>query len=493
MRSISGRAARSSSSSSNSDRSSQSGSHNKKLFDGLQQIGKTLSMSRTKDTGGEREDDVLRDDCRDLAAAWKPVASPANISTRGQKSKEDDVLRDDSRNLVVVPSPAGDSRGSGGLARVSTLGLERSRNLADASSPTGNSSGTASPVNKERLNSARNKFRSSVRAMMFARSMKQTAEPDISPVSTPPPPADTSGTIVVEPLTPEKLNGRGDNFFFSAVLSEKIRACGQLGEDSTRIRVPVLTLAEYSGPVSKSRWFVDAFTLPHNAVRRECMDVYELVIGIAKLNGPDDIMSDDIISFYEWWEVATVFFQRYFDVERKVLIPWVDAIGNADGHVRMALRKMRGMKETLKGLLANVDQEWTKRDTQPAENTFSAVYKAVDAFVPRFMNYLADQEVLLPMLVKDKYTIDDRVKMEKELVTSFLRDDNNNSTQENASSNHNIVLLVRWIGNPRQLRAWVSKYLSSSHRQAFPTWLRTFQMEHERFVKNIKDRTGSPS
>jgi len=149
--------------------------------------------------------------------------------------------------------------------------------------------------------------------------------------------------------------------------------------------------------------------------------------------------------------------------------------------MRMALRKMRGMKDTLKGLLANVDHEWTRRDTQSAEATFSAVYNSIDAFVPRFMNYLADQEVLLPMLVKDKYTIDDRVKMEKELVHSFMREDSN--PREN--TNHNIVLLVRWMANPRQLRAWVSKYLTASQRQSFPAWLRTFQMDHERFVTNI--------
>lgn len=79
------------------------------------------------------------------------------------------------------------------------------------------------------------------------------------------------------------------------VLSEKIRAAVLLGEDNTRLRVPVLTLGEYSGPVSKSRWFVDAFTLPHNAVLCEYMDMYELIIRIAKLSGSDDVMSDDII------------------------------------------------------------------------------------------------------------------------------------------------------------------------------------------------------
>lgn len=402
-------------------------------------------------------------------------------------NEEDRVLRDNTRNspAVTIPSelpfpmecpalPTGDSH-----------------NSEVVSSPVEGSSATASPVSKERLNSARNKFRSSVRAMMFARNLKADEEPK-SKISTAPTPV-AGASIVVEPLTPDKLDGRGNNFFFSVVLSEKIRACGLLGEDNTRLRVPVLTLAEYSGPVSKSRWFVDAFTLPHNAVRRECMDMYELVIGIAKLSAPDDIMSDDIISFYEWWEVATAFIHRYFDVERKVLIPWVDAIGNADSHVRMALRKMRGMKESLKDLLTQVDKEWTKRDAQPAEATFSAVYKAIDAFVPRFMNYLADQEVLLPMLVKDKYTIDDRVKMEKELVSSFMRDDDNSSSNTQENTNHNIVLLVRWMANPRQLRAWVSKYLTSSQRQAFPAWLRIFQMEHERFVTNIKHRTGSSS
>jgi len=453
-----------SSSSSNSSQSSQSRSNSShtpsKLRESLHQLGKSLSVSCPKETG--YKGDVLRDE----SCNSSPAGATSTMASPVQQTYKDEVLRDITRDLPSLSSPAG-------------------------------SSSLSTPASKERLNSTRNKFKSSVRAMMFARNMKQNEEQDAQSTpttlatSTPQAATRSEGRIVVEPLTPEKLNGRGNNFFFSVVLSQKIRACGMLGEDSTRLRVPVLTLGEYSGPVSKSRWYVDAFTLPHNAVRRECMDMYELIIGIAKLSAPDDVMSDDIISFYEWWEVATAFFQRYLDVERKVLIPWVDAIGNADSHVRMALRKMRGMKESLKDLLAKIDGEWTKRHTQSAEITFSAVYTAVDAFVPRFMNYLADQEVLLPMLVKHKYTIDDRVKMERELVNAFMRDDRVNN--ENSTSNHNIVLLVRWMANPRQLRAWVSKYLTSPQRQNFPTWFRTFQMEHERFVTNIKHRTGSSS
>lgn len=357
--------------------------------------------------------------------------------------------------------------------------------------------------NKERKISTRNSFRASVRAIGFSRMLLKKAvdskensptsgvnnESEVAdwPVNNVSVMSPEKGKIVVEPLTPEKLDGRGNNFFFSEVRSEKIQASGLLQEDGKRIRVPVLTLAEYSGPVSKSRWFVDAFTLPHNAVRRECMDLYDLIIGIARLCAPDDVMSDDISSFYDWWEVCSRFIRCYFEVERKVMIPWVDKVSSkADGQVKMAMRKMRGMKETLKVQLSQVDEAWVNRDEQSAAETYGRVYNAVDAFVPRLMNYLADQEILLPAIVRDHYTIEDRMKMDKELIAEFIKSDSNNSS----GSNHNIILLSRWMTNPRQLRAFINKYLPTSSRNTYPKWIELFESEHHRYVESIKHRTS---
>ena len=401
-------------------------------------------------------------------------ASPRSVTTGTQQTN---FVRDNARGLSdTSPISAGSTH---------------------ATTPTPASSGA------ERKSSAISSLKASVRAIGFSRmlllkavdarndgldgavssdSQNWNSRANNSALSTP-----EKGKIVVEPLTAEKLDGRGNNFFFSEVRSEKIRGCGLLQEEGKRIRVPVLTLAEYSGPVSKSRWFVDAFTLPHNAVRRECMDMYDMIIGIARLSGPDDIMSDDICSFFDWWEVASQFIRCYFEVERKVLIPWVDKVSSkSESPVKMAMRKMRGMKETLKVQLSKVDEAWTYRNQQSAAVTYARVYYAIDTFVPRLMNYFADQAVLLPFIIKEQYTIEDRMKMDRELVAEFMKTNDSSS-----DTRHNLILLVRWMTNPRQLRAFINKYLPVSARKSFPKWLELFESEHHRYVESIRHRTST--
>lgn len=272
-------------------------------------------------------------------------------------------------------------------------------------------------------------------------------------------------------------DGRANKFFFSEVKSKKIGECGVL-QDGARLRIPVLTLAEYSG--SRHRWFVDPFTLPHNAVRKECMDLYDVIIAIANLCGPVDVTMDDMADFFDFWNVARAFFVCYFEAERKVLFPWVDAVENIGEDVRTALRNMRGMKESLRSLLTRVDDAWKMRhDINPA-CTFSNVYIAIDAFVPKLMNYLADQEILLPAVVKAHYAPECRVKIDRELVAAFLP----------GGAEHNIVLLVRWMDNAKLVRAWAAKNLASADRNSLPKWFDAFEHEHHRIVKMLRNRTA---
>ena len=281
----------------------------------------------------------------------------------------------------------------------------------------------------------------------------------------------------------QKLDGRGDKFFFSEINSEKVRQCGLLSE--AHIRVPVIAMAEYSGPVSRTKWYIDGFTLPHNAVRRECIDLYEILMAMAHCKGTTDICKDDMDDFEDWWKVASGFFSCYFDMERRVLFPWVDSAGSQDWEVQTALRKMRSMKDKLQEQLQRVDRLWNEKTFKEVGEMFALIYKAVDELVPRLMNYFADQEVLLPAIVKGYYRLDDRLKMDKDMVSVFIGD---SAQKDKDNEHHNLVLLIRWIGNPRQLRAWIGKNLPSSARSMYPKWYALYEEDHLRIVKQAKSR-----
>lgn len=279
-----------------------------------------------------------------------------------------------------------------------------------------------------------------------------------------------------------KLDGRGDKFFFSDINSEKVRQTGLLEEP--RIRVPVIALAEYSGPVSRTKWYVDGFTLPHNAVRRECIDLYDILIGMARCKGNTDICKDDMDDFEDWWKVASNFLDAYFNMERRVIFPWVDAAGGQDWEVQLALKKMRSMKDKLQEQLHKIDRVWNEKTFKPVGEMFVLVYKAVDELVPRLMNYFADQEVLLPAIVKGYYRLDDRLKMDKDMLNCFMGD-----SKEKEAQHHNLILLIRWISNARQLRAWIGKNLNSSARSSYARWYAMYEEDHLRIVKQVRNRS----
>ncbi len=142
------------------------------------------------------------------------------------------------------------------------------------------------------------------------------------------------------------------------------------------------------------------------------------------------------------------------------------------------------MKEKLKDQLDKVEVAWAGRNERSPEETFVLVYKAVDAFAPKLMNYFADQEILLPAIVKGFYKIEDRLKMDKNMVAMFA----NGGEKGRDDVKHHVVLLARWITNPRQKRAWISKNLNASGRSMFPKWQELFESEHHRIVKTFCSR-----
>lgn len=282
-----------------------------------------------------------------------------------------------------------------------------------------------------------------------------------------------------------KLDGRANKFFFSEVRSAVCKS-SSLFADETHIRVPVLVLAEYSGPVSKNKWFIDAFTLPHNAVRRECIDMYDIIMALARCSPDADVTRDDMRDFHSWWTTTEQFLKCYFDMEHEVLFPWVDAAGSRDWELQMALGKMRTMKDGLRAQLDDVRKAWQGLQSQPVGDLFCTIYKAIDIFCPRIMNYFSDQELLLPQIVKGFYRIEDRLAMDKDMLAVYMGD---TLTRKNKDlAHHSVVLLVRWMSNPRQLRAWIAKNLNSTGRSSYGRWHALYENEHSSYVKALRSR-----
>lgn len=293
-------------------------------------------------------------------------------------------------------------------------------------------------------------------------------------------PEDNSGGAGVA----QKVDGRADKFVHSEITSMVIADSGLVG-NSKYIRVPLIAMAEFSEPMNKEKWYIDVFTLPHNAVRRECIDLYDMLSALARCSSANDFCETDLQLLERWWVVANNLFRCYFEVERRVLFPWVDSAGAQEWEVQLALKKMRSLKDKLETQLGKVDRVWNEKTFKTVGETYALFYKTVDDFVPRLMNYFVDQEILLPAIVKEFYKKENRSEVDKQLVAAFLAPPTE-SHDENVR--HNLVLLVRWITKSKQLRAWLGKNLSNSARSMYPTWYQSYEEQHLAIVKNLRSR-----
>lgn len=438
------------------------------------------SPAQNQHLKSKRPEHVDRDRTKPEVATSSPAAPPASAvprrfsqmgrraSFRGSTPKESDVS--DGRN-----SPAGSDSSSArkqhamGKLRASVSAMVISKLLL---SPSGSSGETKAASYVGGLSTSPANTKSPQNA---SGRRKSQAYHQVSPA--------------VQPLTEEKLHGRADTFFWVTVRSQKIRSSGLLEEvpgTGVRFRVPVITSADYKGPVSKEAWHIDGFLLQHNAIRHECRDLYDILIGLSKLYAPDDLMKDDISSFYDWWLVAENFFTCYFESERKILIPWIDSIEGKGKEVREALGKMRQFKNTLRDKLDHVNVQWQQRTAQKPEITFVKVLKAVDSFIPSFINYIADQAELLPTLVLHHKTVEQTQKIIEEIFAEMM------ASEKRTDAKHNLTLMVRWIDNPRQRRAVVNKYFpNKTAKNSYPKMHEKFESEHHRFVQSVKNRTAS--
>eukprot|EP00178_Gracilaria_changii_P001163 TRINITY_DN11641_c0_g1_i1.p1 TRINITY_DN11641_c0_g1~~TRINITY_DN11641_c0_g1_i1.p1 ORF type:complete len:885 (+),score=104.88 TRINITY_DN11641_c0_g1_i1:189-2843(+) len=291
-----------------------------------------------------------------------------------------------------------------------------------------------------------------------------------------------------------RYSSNAGKFYFIAIPSEQVHSSGSIRDlsDLSYIRVPIITMGEFIGPGSRSLWHTDVFTLPHNAVRRECMDLYDILISMAQSRKAInistyaiDISAKDINDFEQWWFVARELFQFYFEVERRILFPWVDSAGSHDLEVRVALKKMRGMKEKLEEQLANIDRVWNEKTFKSHAEMFVIIYKAVDNFVPRLLNYFEDQEVLLPALAQSFCKAEERVRIDKEIAALLMGDEVRKNKEV---PNHRLILLIRWMNDPKLVRTWTGRYLSSWARNMYPSWYQKFETHHYRIVKMFQSR-----
>lgn len=245
----------------------------------------------------------------------------------------------------------------------------------------------------------------------------------------------------------------------------------------TTIRRPFMHFAKYGAPNS---WSLDIFTLPHNAIRAECIDLYNILESIHARS--QQVCVIELEEFYLWWAAFEIFIIEYFDFEADILYPYVFPIETppdpdlpepelitqkryADNLIKNSLFSR---KETLLDSIRQLNGTFELRRHVDTSDVFHTILEEVNDFVPKLLQYFHTQERHLPPMVARLRSPSSKDTLSRKYVQYVRRGE---------SPHMNLILLSRWMDadtRDKWIRINVRGYWRLMHRR----WERRSHREH---------------
>lgn len=213
-------------------------------------------------------------------------------------------------------------------------------------------------------------------------------------------------------------------------------------------RPPTLFLVEYG-----RSWELDVFVFPHNAIRAELIDLYDILEGIARLG-----LNLQLIHIHRlamWWQVFERFLSDYFRFEDKVLLPWVYGEGDRVAAVHNFRLAMARRRNRVNELALEVTNVFSLFNCRPGGEILPLLFRSIRELLPRLLSYLCKEERYLPRVLASHHERDEKPVMERNMVTFFQ------NTDDPSTSIH---LLTRWIPSRDEVRRIKRKYLKRRTR-----------------------------
>jgi hypothetical protein len=243
-----------------------------------------------------------------------------------------------------------------------------------------------------------------------------------------------------------------------------------LKEDGISPRIPVLCMSDYGiGEYASDLW-----TLPHNAIKRELFDLYE-IIGVIRMR----YLSLTFCDFYNlrvWWRLFGVFLIQYLTTEITLLDPLLKTVVGVDGRGESLRRKITPLFEMREWVLCKFEEisgYMEEFETLPRGRALSLICRTIDALGFKLMTLFNQQERCLPSMVESYH--DESIKLSTELkMIEILR----------ASDffPEAIVHQVRWMEAGKSREKWLTSHLRWSERAHIGQFYKRYEMNHGRIV-----------
>lgn len=221
-----------------------------------------------------------------------------------------------------------------------------------------------------------------------------------------------------------------------------------------------------------SSWALDVFARLHNGIRRELIDMYNMIDAMQK--HIQDLRSGDLNLFFDWWDLFSSYIEVSFDLHAKLLVPWVLKKGvmpkSLDEHARS------NMKKTLGAMLANFDTVYSQLPRRPPDETMAKIIKGLVDMHP-IVEYLENCENNIPPVLEELYKPADAKKIEKK-IASFLH----KKGDEEFRRMH--LSIVARAMTAEGLSAW-QKLLPPFTRLSYKSYAKSFDTSHVKIVQKL--------
>uniref|UniRef100_A0A7S1TMT3 Uncharacterized protein n=1 Tax=Erythrolobus australicus TaxID=1077150 RepID=A0A7S1TMT3_9RHOD len=248
---------------------------------------------------------------------------------------------------------------------------------------------------------------------------------------------------------------------------------------------PPLYLSTYAN----GDWWVDVFSLYHNALRREMQDMYYMLTSMHKR--VLTLGHEDVNSFFEWFDVFVMIVEWYFKVEEIALFPWVEERLEMPEELQKMQRLQ--LKAQVVEIVKTVDDCFGKFDYLPAGEVLPALVEGVGTFAPMLVGYFRRIEKQVCPLIKEAFTEADKQRLDVRCIETLWNSDESGILLE---------CLARPLRNEETRKEFRRSYLEVRNRtsgsinaakkkMAFVKNKKEFYTDHQRIVDEFYNRWQS--
>jgi hypothetical protein len=212
-------------------------------------------------------------------------------------------------------------------------------------------------------------------------------------------------------------------------------------------------------------WAMDVFVRVHNGVRRECIDLYNMIDSMQRRI--QDLRSADLKLFFQWWDTFVSYLGASLTLDDKLLVPWALSAAGAQLPKEVSEEVRIAGRNSMKVMKNCFDLVVDQLSRRPPDESLAKIIKGLTHIHPIFQ-VIEAIESKLPEIVEGKFSSRQGLAMERK-VAYFMHKNGDGELRR-----FHLAIMSRGMTDEVQ-SAWrrhvpiVLRFSSSTHKTKYET------------------------